>query len=116
MRKLVLGLLAAVAAFPAVADAQVKVRGYYRSDGTYVQPHYRSSPNSSVWDNWSTRGNVNPYTGQVGTRDPYGSYGYTPRYNPPATNYYNNPNSYFSTPYRSPYSTPRTPCFFNCPQ
>ena len=51
----------------------VYVQGYFKSDGTYVQPHYRSAPNSTTLDNWSTRGNVNPYTGQRGTRDPYGS-------------------------------------------
>jgi len=55
------------------AFAQVRVRGYTRSNGTYVAPHYRSSPNSTRLDNYSTRGNVNPYTGQVGTRDPYRS-------------------------------------------
>jgi len=52
----------------------VYVRGYFRSDGTYVQPHYRSAPNSTTLDNWSTRGNVNPYTGKLGTRDPYSGY------------------------------------------
>lgn len=50
-----------------VALADVKVRGYYRSDGTYVRPHYRSSPDRSHNNNWSVRGNVNPYTGQRGT-------------------------------------------------
>jgi len=34
----------------------------------YVQPHYRSSPNNTKSDNWSTYGNVNPYTGKVGTK------------------------------------------------
>ena len=27
--------------------ADVRVRGYYRKDGTYVAPHYRSSPDGS---------------------------------------------------------------------
>jgi hypothetical protein len=64
----------------AVAEAQVRVRGYYRSSGTYVQPHYRSAPNYSRWDNWSTVGNMNPYTGSYGTRWPSysGSRSYTP--------------------------------------
>ena len=48
----------------------VHVQGYHRKDGTYVQPHYRSAPDGNVNNNWSTRGNVNPYTGQAGTRDP----------------------------------------------
>ncbi len=58
------------AAATAVAG-DVYVRGYVKKDGTYVQPHYRSSPNSTTLDNWSTRGNINPYTSKRGTRDPY---------------------------------------------
>ncbi len=75
-----LGLL--IAATTAFAD--VYVRGYYRWDGTYVQPHYRSSPNSTPLDNWSTRGNINPYTGKRGTRNPYSGYTnpYGGRYQP----------------------------------
>lgn len=65
---LCLGLL-----WVASVGAQVHVRGYYKKNGTYVAPHYRSSPNSSRLDNWSTRGNVNPYTGKAGTRNPYPS-------------------------------------------
>ena len=44
------------------------VRGHYRRDGTYVQPHYRSAPDGNPYNNWSTRGNINPHTGAVGTR------------------------------------------------
>jgi len=51
--------------------ADVHVRGYYRNDGTYVRPHMRSSPDGNVFNNWSTKGNVNPYTGKTGTKDPY---------------------------------------------
>ena len=42
------------------------VRGYYRKDGTYVQGHRRSSPNSNRRDNYSTWGNINPYTLEKG--------------------------------------------------
>lgn len=49
--------------------ADVNVKGYQRSDGTYVQPHQRSNPNNSTNDNWSTKGNSNPYTGERGTND-----------------------------------------------
>lgn len=48
--------------------ADVYVRGYTRKNGTYVAGHYRSSPDSSRANNWSTYGNVNPYTGKVGTK------------------------------------------------
>jgi hypothetical protein len=69
------------------ALAQTHVNGYYRTDGTYVQPHWRSSPNNTAYDNWSTRGSMNPYTGQVGTRNDddirhyrsYRAYGYSGR-------------------------------------
>ena len=49
----------------------VSVRGHTRKDGTYVKPHMRTAPNSSKQDNYSTKGNVNPYTGKEGTVDPF---------------------------------------------
>ena len=51
-----------------VADADVHVRGYYRDNGTYVQPHYRSDPDGNRYNNWSTYPNVNPYTGARGSK------------------------------------------------
>jgi hypothetical protein len=47
----------------------VSVKGYFRKDGTYVAPHMRSAPNATASDNWSSKGNVNPYTGKPGTKD-----------------------------------------------
>ena len=44
------------------------VSGYTRSNGTYVQPHVRTMPNSTNWDNFSTKGNSNPFTGSTGYR------------------------------------------------
>jgi hypothetical protein len=44
------------------------VNGYYRDDGTYVRGYYKSSPNSTNYDNYSTYGNTNPYTGSTGTK------------------------------------------------
>lgn len=66
------------------AFADVYVSGYTRSDGTYVSPHYRSSPNSSQYDNWSSKGNTNPYTGTRGTLDPSsrGDFGSQYQYKP----------------------------------
>jgi hypothetical protein len=48
------------------------VQGYTRSNGTYVAPHIQTNPNGTQLDNYGTRGNVNPYNGNVGTR--YGRY------------------------------------------
>jgi len=49
------------------AFADQYVHGYTRSNGTYMQPYYRSSPDHTVTNNFSYKGNVNPYTGTVGT-------------------------------------------------
>jgi opacity protein-like surface antigen len=85
-RLLIAAVLMLGLAAPAFAG-DVYVRGYTKKDGTYVAPHYRSSPNSTTSDNWSTQGNVNPYTGQAGTRAPEPSYTpyYAPSYTPQAT-------------------------------
>ncbi len=50
-------------------QADTYVRGYCRKDGTYVAPHFRSDPNRTKRDNWSTKGNVNPHTGKPGTKN-----------------------------------------------
>ena len=50
-----------------ISYAQQRVSGYTRRDGTYVQPYYRSTPNQTVGDNYSFKGNRNPYTGQEGS-------------------------------------------------
>ncbi len=89
------------------AQSQVWVNGYYRSNGTYVSGYYRTSPNNTVNDNWSTVGNVNPYTGVAGTK-------------PRDTYYYSTP-SYSTSTYTSTYSTPSytstysTPTYYSVP-
>ena len=67
-------------------SAQVYVKPYTRSDGTTVQGHYRSAPNNTPLDNYSTRGNVNPYTGKPGTVDPYSQRSRGPGYSSPYSN------------------------------
>jgi hypothetical protein len=51
--------------------ADVYVQPYQKADGTYVPGHYRSEANGTPFDNYSAKGNVNPYTGQAGTVNPY---------------------------------------------
>lgn len=54
------------------AARSVRVRGSTnRKTGTYKAPHQRTAPNRTKTDNYSTKGNVNPYTGKEGTTDPY---------------------------------------------
>lgn len=81
MTKRILSLLLLLALLPVLTSAQrggrgsghssggsTYVHGYTRSNGTYVAPHYRSAPDGNFYNNWSTKGNVNPYTGEEGTK------------------------------------------------
>src|SRR5450631_3825258 len=51
--------------------ADVYVNPYVTQNGTYIEGHYRTTPDSTPMNNYSTQGNVNPYTGQAGTVNPY---------------------------------------------
>jgi hypothetical protein len=42
------------------------VNGYTRPDGVYVNSYYRTNADGYSYNNYSTQGNVNPYTGQPG--------------------------------------------------
>jgi hypothetical protein len=73
MRKAIIGALIAgcfTILSAGLASADQYVHGYTRQNGTYVQPYMRSSPDSSYNNNYSVSPNVNPYTGQQGTRSP----------------------------------------------
>lgn len=94
MRNLLWIGLVAASVIPTIADARGGgshssgggshyVSPHVTKNGTYVQGHYQTNPNGSKADNWSTQGNVNPYTGKEGTADPSGgsqgsSYSLTP--------------------------------------
>lgn len=68
------------------SEAGEYVHGYFRSNGTYVAPHFRSHADGNFWNNYSTYPNINPYTGSIGTHHypSYSSglhnYGYQPSY------------------------------------
>lgn len=98
MRKLLMvaWVVASALGVAASAHADEYVRGYTRSNGTYVAPHYRSSPDRSYNNNWSVQGNTNPYTGQMGTR--------SPTYNDRSPSYNNNMGGAYGG---NPYSNPR---------
>ena len=68
LKLLTAGLMLVTSCSVVLADQYV--RGYYRNNGTYVQPHYQSPRNGIYNDNWSVRPNVNPYTGQTGRKAP----------------------------------------------
>ncbi|WP_082806943.1 hypothetical protein [Collimonas pratensis] len=44
------------------------VHGYTRSNGTHVGSYHATNRNATKNDNYSTKGNVNPYTGKAGTK------------------------------------------------
>jgi hypothetical protein len=66
MRNLIFCLI--VLLLISTAFAAVRARGSLRKSGAYVTSHYRSNPDGSKFNNWSTKGNANPYTGKRGTR------------------------------------------------
>lgn len=89
----------------------VYVAGFTRSNGTYVQSHYRTAPNSTRNDNYSTVGNVNPYTGTLGTQPRDGHT--TTR---TSSVYYSSPATYSTSSYAKPtYRTTYTPSTYSVP-
>jgi hypothetical protein len=91
MKKLIAATVALVAS--AALNAQsVYVQPHVRSNGTVVQGHWRTAPNSIRTDNWSSRPNINPMTGQAGRVDPY-----APR------TIYRAPSQSYPNPYRRGY-------------
>jgi hypothetical protein len=92
------------------AQSQVWVEGYTRSNGTYVQGHYRTAPDYTINNNWTTVGNVNPHTGRAGTIPRSSSYSstyytapvYTPGYYSTSTTYtiptYTSTNTLYTGP------------------
>jgi hypothetical protein len=58
---LAIGLIAILVSFPLTTEARsyrtspsdVYVKGYYKKNGTYVAPYYRTAPNSTKLDNYS---------------------------------------------------------------
>lgn len=69
------------------------VNGYYRSNGTYVKGHYRTNPNSTNRDNYSTKPNVNPWTGKKGYIEPDNNKVPYNSYSTPSTNTKQNSNN-----------------------
>jgi hypothetical protein len=70
MKKL-LAILSFILMLPMAAQSAGShgVKGYTKKDGTYVAPHRQTNSNSTQRDNWSSKPNVNPYTGKKGTKE-----------------------------------------------
>lgn len=59
----------AIAKSPSSGSGTHSVKGHVKKDGTYVQPHNATNPNNTQRDNWSSKPNVNPYSGKPGTKE-----------------------------------------------
>jgi hypothetical protein len=75
MKKLLFGLiLLLLIPFTIIGQSRsssdVYVKGYVKKNGTVVPGYYRSAPNNTNRDNFSTKGNINPYTGSKGHIEP----------------------------------------------
>jgi hypothetical protein len=51
---------------PLSAQTTTLVPGYIKKNGTYVAPYYKTTQNKTKADNFSTKPNINPYTGKEG--------------------------------------------------
>jgi hypothetical protein len=68
MKKLSLILLSLLLLSPTLGFSKsYRVKGYSSKRG-YVAPHYRSKRDGKKWNNWSSKGNYNPYTGKKGRK------------------------------------------------
>lgn len=81
MHKILMALSLALVAVSAQAK-DTYVSPHVTRDGRLVEGHFKSTPNDTKLDNYSTKGNVNPYTGQAGTKDPWATP--APRYESPS--------------------------------
>lgn len=77
MRRFIVLFVGAALCASAVAGSKgskgstVYVAPHVTKSGTYVQGTLRTAPNATRVDNYSTKGNMNPYSGRSGTKSPY---------------------------------------------
>lgn len=72
MKRYLIGAMALLAATSGAAWARGShpVHGYTTKNGVVVVAHRATNPDASRANNWSSKPNVNPYTGRAGTVDP----------------------------------------------
>lgn len=85
MKKILFVLVFSILFFTVVPSQTfaVRVKGYTKSNGTYVEPYYRSNPNGLKYDNYSYKGG-SLYNKSYGKYDTYKwnapSYNWQPDY------------------------------------
>ncbi len=65
---IILGLLSTFLTAQTTNPQSATTKAYTKKNGTYVAPAHKTVSNSTQRDNYSTKGNSNPYTGKSGTR------------------------------------------------
>lgn len=103
MKKLIFAAAMFIFSATCFAQSGTYVNGYTKSNGTYVSGYYKTTPDYTRDNNYSTKGNVNPYTGASGTKQGgLNSSYYTPSYsNPISMPVFSSPlssNFFYSTP------------------
>ena len=68
MMKTLVALLAACLTCSVAVGKPTATKAYVKRNGTYVAPHYKTTPDKTKNNNYSTRGNANPMTGKEGTK------------------------------------------------
>ncbi len=71
MKKALILLAAVGVAALSFAQGSEYVKGYTDKNGIYHPGYYRTKSNGTKTDNYGSKGNVNPFTGKKGTKDPY---------------------------------------------
>lgn len=66
MKKIMPILLISLLLMTSTVFGITHVKSYVTKRGTYVAPHYKTTSNRTKIDNWSTKGNTNPFTGKKG--------------------------------------------------
>lgn len=71
MKNLLLTILSVLLlSLAGVVHADQHVSGYHSKSGKYVSSYKRTSKDYTQRNNYSSKGNYNPYTGKKGTKTP----------------------------------------------
>ena len=70
MKKFLFSIAFLAISMVAFSQNSTMTNGYIKSNGNYVAPHYKTEPDKTTYNNFSTQGNYNPYNGQSGTKSP----------------------------------------------
>jgi len=74
MKKIIfcLAIISSLVFTASVEAKTIKVKSYYKpTTGKYINSYFKTSPNKTKIDNYSTKNNYNPYTGKKGYVNPY---------------------------------------------